>query len=59
MLSWGTQAMQTGWPQVVSKCMGEKKKQGFEQTAKGGKKGVESSSTADNRKKLDEERRGK
>lgn len=51
--------MQTGWPQVVSKCMGEKKKQGFEQTAKGGKKGVESSSTADNRKKLDEERRGK
>jgi len=30
--------------------MGEKTKPGFEQTAKGGKKGVESSSTADNRK---------
>lgn len=43
--------MQPGWPQVVSKGMGEKKEQGFEQRAMGGKKGVESSSTTDNRKK--------
>lgn len=51
--------MQPGWPQVVSKCMGEKKEQGFEQRAMGGKKGVESSSTTEKKQMKKEEENDK